>query len=138
MDLNKKLSPQNPSTTKRPSPDPDSANPLRSVSNSTKNEGELISSNTPMDANVGRSNTIKASITAAIASPQQLASTINYELKHNIKRSASSELLKIENLDDYRNACAAYKWALKEGWSEERVLAMIGDWQKMDGKRERW
>jgi hypothetical protein len=55
-----------------------------------------------------------------------------YELKPAIKRTASSELLKIEGPSHYMGACAAYKRGLEEGWENERLLKMVEEWQKME------
>jgi hypothetical protein len=53
---------------------------------------------------------------------QQPSATGKYQLKQEIKRSASSELLKIEDLKIYQSACAAYKFGLERGWSKEKLL----------------
>lgn len=51
-----------------------------------------------------------------------------------LKRSASSELLKIEELGIYMEACARYNRGVREGWSEEELLRMI---DSMGGKATR-
>ncbi|EFQ91706.1 hypothetical protein PTT_11347 [Pyrenophora teres f. teres 0-1] len=133
MDPKKPIPPRKPMTAKETHEtlqDLGFTNPLRTVNNNTRDDGELISSMTPTDANVGKSTSIRESITAAMSSMHQS--------KSKAKRSASNELLKIDNLDTYQQACAEYKWALKEGWSKERLLDLVDDWQRIDerGGRE--
>ena len=53
------------------------------------------------------------------------------------KRTASNELLKIDGLENYKNACVEYNQALKEGWSKERLLELVEDWQKIDDRGDR-
>jgi hypothetical protein len=55
-----------------------------------------------------------------------------YELNPMIKRTASSELLKIEGLNNYMGACAAYERGLKKGWEEETLLRLVEEWHRMD------
>ena len=62
-------------------------------------------------------------------------SPIKYELKPTIKRSASSELLKIEGLSNYMGACAAYKKAMEEGWEKQRLLRLVEEWRRMHAGR---
>ncbi|KAI2485043.1 hypothetical protein Ptr902_03983 [Pyrenophora tritici-repentis] len=100
-------------------------NPLRTVNNSTRDEGELISDMTPTDANVGKPTSIRESIATAMSSMHLPGP--------KPKRSASNELLKIDDLENYQQACTEYKQALKEGWSKERLLELVDAWQKIDG-----
>jgi hypothetical protein len=58
-------------------------------------------------------------------------------LKQEIKRSASSELLKIEDLMIYQSACAAYKLGLEKGWSKERLLESVGEWKVFNANSRR-
>jgi len=54
---------------------------LRTVSNNAKDDGELISSKTPTDANIGHAKGIGGSIAEAISSAMQLPmATANCQL----------------------------------------------------------
>ncbi|CAO2648476.1 Nn.00g077430.m01.CDS01 [Neocucurbitaria sp. VM-36] len=108
---------------------------LRNGRNSAKDAIEVIPSNVPTDVNIGQSYTIKDTITAALTSIPQPAAIRNYEARGGIKRSPSSELLKIDGLNSYMNACAEYNQGLREGWGKERLLQRIEEWQELDRKR---
>jgi hypothetical protein len=112
-------------------------NPLRIVDNNVKDDGELISHKTPSDANIGQSKSLKESIAEAMSTMQQPIATGNYRLKHEVKRSASSELLKIEDLRIYEKACAAYKLGLERGWSKERLLESVEEWKSCEANSRR-
>jgi hypothetical protein len=60
---------------------------------------------------------------------QQPPAIGSYRLKHEIKRPGSSELLEIENLETYQNACAVYRFGLERGWSKERLLESVEEWR---------
>jgi hypothetical protein len=57
--------------------------------------------------------------------------------KQETKRSASSELLKIDDLTIYRSACAAYKLGLEKGWGKERLLESVEEWKVFGGNSQR-
>ena len=48
------------------------------------------------------------------------------------KPSASSELLKIDDLNIYMTACAEYRRGLAAEWTEERLLAIVKRWRLID------
>jgi hypothetical protein len=57
--------------------------------------------------------------------------------KQEIKRSASSELLKTEDLVIYQSACTVYKLGLGKGWSKKRLLESVEEWKVFDGNSQR-
>jgi hypothetical protein len=59
-------------------------------------------------------------------------SPITYKLKTEIRRSASSELLKIEGLRNYMGACEAYVRGVEEGWGKEDLLELVEEWRRRD------
>lgn len=107
-------------------------NHLRNVSKSAKDAVEVIPSSVPTDVNMGQSPTITNTISAAVANIPQQAAFGKLVGRSGIKRSASSELLKIDDLRIYTNACAEYNRGLREGWSKERLLQTIDKWQELD------
>jgi len=53
--------------------------------------------------------------------------------------SASSEILKIDDLDIFMAACAEYSRGLAARWTEERLLAVVTRWQTLDQEsKEKW
>ncbi|KAJ4369752.1 hypothetical protein N0V83_005515 [Neocucurbitaria cava] len=107
-------------------------NHLRNVSKSAKDAVEVIPSSVPTDVNMGQSPNIKNTISAAIANIPQPAAFGKLGGRSGIKRSASSELLKIDDLSIYKDACAEYNRGLREGWSKERLLQTIDKWQELN------
>ncbi|RMZ72813.1 hypothetical protein GMOD_00009862 [Pyrenophora seminiperda CCB06] len=103
-------------------------NPLRTVNNTTKDDGVLVSVKTPTDCNVGKPNSFRESLSAVIGSMHQSKS----KAKAKLQRTASSELLKINGLENYTQACAEYHQALEAGWSKQQLLELVEEWQKMD------
>ncbi|KAF1844686.1 uncharacterized protein K460DRAFT_416070 [Cucurbitaria berberidis CBS 394.84] len=106
------------------------ANPLRNFNESAKDDTEVVPSNIPTDANVGQSHTIKDLITTALAGRPTGHSSNQDGL--GVKRSASNELLKIDDLDDYADACSEYGRGLREGWNREFLLHRVEEWQKLE------
>lgn len=51
------------------------------------------------------------------------------------KPSASSELLKIDELNVYMAACTEYGRGLAAGWTEERLLAVVARWRILDHEK---
>ncbi|KAH6868254.1 hypothetical protein BKA58DRAFT_458941 [Alternaria rosae] len=134
MNANKNLPSRQPATAKETNQvtlqDLGFINPLRTVSNKAKDDGELISSTTPTDANIGYAKGLGESIAEAMSTAMQHPMvTANYRLKEEVRRSASSELLKIEDLRIYQSACAAYRLGLERGWSKERLLESVEEWK---------
>ncbi|KAI4706857.1 hypothetical protein J4E89_008553 [Alternaria sp. Ai002NY15] len=141
MNPNKNLPYREPATgneTPKAPKDLGFTNPLRAVSNNAKDDGELISAKTPTDANIGHAKGFGESIAEAMSTAMQLPmATANYQLKQEVKRSASSELLKIDDLNIYQSACAAYKLGLERGWSKERLLESVEEWKVFEANSRR-
>jgi hypothetical protein len=110
-------------------------NPLRTVSNSAPEDGELIPSKVPTDTNIGKQKTFKENITEAISdviSSSIPTSTASYKLRHSVKRTASSELLKIHDLEIYIIACSQYRTGLEKGRSKQQLMRLIEEWQEFE------
>jgi hypothetical protein len=92
-------------------------------------------SRVPTDANIGKQKTIKENITEAISdaiASSIPASTANYKLRHSAKRTASSELLKIQAPEIYTIACSQYRTGLDNGRSKQQLMRLIEEWQDFE------
>ena len=106
---------------------------------------ELIPAGIPTDINVGKSVSLLDRV-ASVLGQQQLQKPKRSEVeafeverpqsrspvRPRYKRSASSELLKIDDLDNYMAACNENKRAVDLWWSEAYLLAIIAKWRALD------
>ncbi|KAF2633263.1 hypothetical protein BU25DRAFT_328258, partial [Macroventuria anomochaeta] len=111
-----------------------------STSHSAKDSLELIPVGISTDSNVGKSASLLGTISSALKQQSQSATTeVNTCcpcVQSVIKRSASSELLKIDNLNNYMTACAEYNRGVEAEWTEDHLLAVIAKWRALDTEDE--
>ena len=121
------------------------AGSTRFTATSPQDSIELIPARIPTDINVGESASLLDRV-ASVLGQQQLQKPKRSEVdafemerpqsrspvRPRYKRSASSELLKIDDLDNYMAACNENKRAVDLWWSEAYLLAIIAKWRALD------
>lgn len=109
------------------------SNPLRSTSATAKDGVVAVASNTPTDTNAGKASPVKSAFDAAFARIHLTAASGANRAQTGVKRSASSELLKIDGLKNYIGACTQYEKGLEMGFSKKRLLRNVDEWKRRDG-----
>ncbi|KAF1363859.1 hypothetical protein EJ07DRAFT_151944 [Lizonia empirigonia] len=118
-----------------------STNSTGSHTNSSEDDLEVVPAGIPKDKNVGQAahflDTICSTLEQKPIRPLTDKRSLNPSAKPVMKRSASSELLKIENLDNYMEACAEYRRGLRAEAQKDHLWGIIAKWRALDVKVER-
>jgi hypothetical protein len=86
--------------------------------------------------NIGEPTRLSKTLASVLERPVEAAQ--NNEVQTHFPResvskpSASSELLKIDDLNIYMAACAEYSRGLTAGWTEKRLLAVVARWRILE------
>jgi hypothetical protein len=89
----------------------------------------------PTDTNIGGPTRLSKTVSSVLhglseAAPSEVQTC--HPRQSISSPSASSEILKIDDLNIYKAACAEYSRGLAAEWTEERLLAMVTSWRILD------
>ncbi|KAF2791452.1 hypothetical protein K505DRAFT_389115 [Melanomma pulvis-pyrius CBS 109.77] len=110
---------------------------IRSIKQ-TDNSEEFVASNIPQDQNVGQASRPFFPVLSALGlePKQKYQAQRLFHTSKPAKVSPTTELLKIDDLSDYMEACAKYNNGLKAGWTDEQLFEMIGKIRNRPSKTE--